>query len=84
MGTLAAPQETVVSRLSGRIDRARRQGFVVRIEPLGETGDSWCLLRGSVVLFVDASQTAAEQLRQIDQSIADYERFVTGGKRHAA
>ncbi len=64
--------ENIVARLKHRIDEARRLGFRVRMEPLDGEEATWCEIAGVPTLFVDLAQTAAEQLRQIDEALASY------------
>ena len=64
--------QNVVARLKQRIDDARRMGFRVRMEPLDGEEATWCEIAGVPTLFVDLAQTAAEQLRQLDEVLANY------------
>ena len=64
--------ENVVQRLRRRLREAQQMGFEVRREWLEDQQASWCEIGGKRTLFVDLSQTAAEQLRQIDESLAAY------------
>jgi hypothetical protein len=65
-------EENVVARLKRRIDEARMLGFRVRMEPLDGEQATWCEIAGVPTLFVDLSQTAAEQLHQVDEALASY------------
>jgi hypothetical protein len=67
--------QNVVARLKQRIDEARRMGFRVRMEPLDGEEATWCEIAGVPTLFVDLAQTAAEQLRQLDEALANYGRI---------
>lgn len=67
--------QNVVARLKQRIDDARRMGFRVRMEPLDGEEATWCEIAGVPTLFVDLAQTAAEQLRQLDEVLANYRRI---------
>ena len=64
--------ENVVARLKRRMDEARLLGFKVRMEPLDGEQATWCEIGGVPTLFVDLSQTAAEQLHQVDEALASY------------
>ncbi len=64
--------QNVVARLKQRIDDARRMGFRVRMEPLDGEEATWCEIAGVPTLFIDLAQTAAEQLRQLDEALANY------------
>ena len=71
--------QNVVARLRRRIEDARTLGFKVRMEPLDGEQATWCEIAGIPTLFVDLSQTAAEQLQQIDEALAAYgQRFSDG------
>ena len=65
-------EENVVVRLRGRIDDARTLGFKVRMEALDGEQATWCEIAGVPTLFVDLSQTAAEQLQQLEETLASY------------
>ncbi len=71
-GDRGIPDENVVARLKRRLDDARGLGFRVRMEPLDGQQATWCVIAGVPTLFVDLSQTAAEQLHQVDESLAGY------------
>lgn len=62
----------VVTRLKRRIDDARALGFKVRMEPLDGEQATWCEIAGVPNLFIDLSQTAAEQLQQLDETLKAY------------
>ena len=47
-------------------------GLKVRLEPLDGQQASWCVIGGVPTVFVDLSQTAAEQLQQLEESLAAY------------
>lgn len=64
--------QNVVSRLKRRIDEARSLGFKVRMEPLDGEQATWCEIAGVPTLFVDLSQTAAEQLQQLEEALQAY------------
>jgi len=62
----------VVQRLHAKLKGARSQGFNVRMEIFDDEQASWCVIAGVPTIFIDQSQTAAEQLRQIDETLAAY------------
>lgn len=64
--------ENVVTRLKHRIDEARSLGFKVRMEPLDGEQATWCEIAGVPTLFVDLSQSAAEQLQQVNEALSSY------------
>ena len=63
----------VVSRLRQRLRDARATGFKVRMEVLDDEQASWCVISGVLALFVDLSQTASEQLQQVEETLSAYE-----------
>ena len=65
-------EENVVVRLKQSLRRARSVGFKIRMEMLDEEQASWCEIGGVPTLFVDLSQTAAEQLQQVDETLSMY------------
>ena len=62
----------VVGRLKEKLKEARSQGFKIRMEMLDDEQASWCVVGGIPTLFVDLSQSAAEQLRQVDETLQAY------------
>lgn len=66
------PTDHVVRRLQQRMDLARGLGFVVRSEVLGDQPSTWCEVAGKKMMFLDITQTATEQLHQIEQLLAQY------------
>jgi hypothetical protein len=64
--------EHIVDRLRARIREVRAMGFHVRQEVLGAHQPNWCELGGKKVLFLDASQTARDQLASIEEALAGY------------
>jgi hypothetical protein len=68
-----SPQENVVERLRAKIRQARSKGFVVRQEILGEQPSTWCEIGGRKLLFLDAAQSAREQIATLDELLADYQ-----------
>ena len=62
----------VVERLKLRLCEARRMGFRVRMEVLDDEQATWCVIGGIPTLFVDLSQTAGLQLRQVDEAMQSY------------
>ena len=75
----AAPQpaepENVVVRLKLRIREVRAMGFHVRQELLSGHRPNCCEIAGRKTLFLDASQSAREQLASIDEALASYSEF---------
>lgn len=69
---LPAESENVIQRLRTRIREVRAMGFRVRQELLEGQPASWCELGGQPTLFIDASQSAREQLASIDEALASY------------
>ena len=67
------PCDNVVSRLRQRLHDARATGFKVRMEVLDDEQASWCVISGVLTLFVDLSQTASEQLQQVEETLRAYE-----------
>ena len=65
-------QQNVVDRLKQRIGDAKRAGFRVRMEYLDDQQASWCVIGGVKTIFIDLSQSAAEQLCQLDESLASF------------
>ena len=59
--------DNILKRLKSRLDQARADGFKIRMEFLDGEQASWCVIGGIPTIFVDQSQTAAEQLRQLDE-----------------
>lgn len=43
------------------------------MEVLEDEQASWCVIAGVLTLFVDLSQTAAEQLRQVEETLNGYQ-----------
>lgn len=64
--------DNVVSRLKQRLKDARSLGFNVRMELLDGEHGTWCEIAGVPTLFVDLAQTAAEQLHQVEETLAIY------------
>lgn len=62
----------VVVRLKQRLLDAQAIGFQVRMETLDGQNASWCEIAGVPTLFVDLSQTASEQLRQVEETLVAY------------
>ena len=62
----------IVKRLQQRIGEARRLGFHIRFEVLDEEQATWCIIGQVPTLFVDLSQGAGLQLRQIDDALQSY------------
>lgn len=64
----------IVQRLQSRLADARKLGLAVRLEVLENEQPSWCEIGGVPTLFIDLTQTAAEQLRQVDEILDCYQR----------
>jgi len=69
-GGHAAAGQNVIERLRQRIRDAKGMGVRVRSEWLDDEQASWCEIGGVVTIFIDLSQTAAEQLQQLEDSLA--------------
>lgn len=69
----AQPQDNVVERLRAKIRQARSKGFIVRQEILGDQPSTWCEISGRKLLFLDAAQSAREQIATLDDLVADYQ-----------
>ena len=68
-GSAPAPENNVVERLRRRTEDARRLGFHVRCELL-DFEPTWCVIGEKAVIFLDLTQTASEQLQQLDEILA--------------
>ncbi len=75
--TATIDDENVVTRLRRRIREAKAMGFKVRSEWLDDEQATWCEVGGVKTLFVDLSQTAAEQLRQLDETLEAFQGLNT-------
>jgi hypothetical protein len=64
--------DNVVGRLKAKLKEARSLGFKIRMEMLDDEQASWCVVGGVPTLFVDLSQSAAEQIRQVDETLQAY------------
>ncbi len=62
----------VVERLKQQLRRAEQLGMRVRQEVLSDQQATWCEIAGVPTLFVDHSQTAAEQLKQVEETLQSY------------
>ena len=67
----------VVERLKARIADAERLGFQVRCEPLGDEQADWVIVRGKRILFLDLTQTAGEQLSQLNETLSAFQNRET-------
>lgn len=65
--------QNIVARLATRISEVRALGFQVRQEVLGAHQPDWCEIGGQKVLFLDASQSARQQLESIDEALGRFE-----------
>ena len=66
--------ENVVVRLRRGIQQAKVAGFDVRMEHLGEGEAGWCQLGKKRILFLDASQTAQDQLEELGEALANFRK----------
>ena len=73
--------ENVVVRLKQRLREARSIGFQVRMEALDGEQASWCEIAGVPTLFVDVSQTSAEQLHLVEETLAAYAEATPSSQR---
>ncbi len=69
---ITAGDENVIQRLRRRIREVRAMGFQVRQELLGGQPPAWCEIAGRKWLFLDAAQPARDQLRALEEVLADY------------
>lgn len=67
-------EKNVVERLRNRVREAKQAGFRVRMEYLEDETATWCVIGGVKTIFIDLSQTAAEQLGQLNESMSQIER----------
>lgn len=74
-------RENVVQRLRRRADDARRMGFEVRAECLDGQHATWCQIGDRRIVFMDLSQSAAEQLQQLDETLASFQQSQTQSPR---
>ncbi|TWT82191.1 hypothetical protein CA13_36520 [Planctomycetes bacterium CA13] len=65
-------EENVVERLKRRSAEAKKLGFHLRTELLDGEQATWCMIGMKKTIFIDLSQTAAEQLRTLDEILADF------------
>lgn len=75
--------DNVVQRLKHQLGRAREMGFDVRMEMLPDQQATWCEIDGVRTLFVDLSQTAQEQLKQVEETLENYSRHLRQQRRAA-
>ena len=64
--------DNVVTRLRRAIRQAKATGFDVRMEHLGDGQAGWCQVGSKRILFLDASQTAQDQLEELGEALADF------------
>ncbi|MEM1068804.1 MAG: hypothetical protein AAGI63_07905 [Planctomycetota bacterium] len=82
--------KNVVERLKQQLKRAESMGLAIRMEMLGDQNATWCEIAGVPTLFVDVSQTAAEQLKQVEENLQAFaavtlvSRQAPNSKRQAA
>ncbi len=66
------PNGHSVAQLRRLMREAKAKGFQVRQEPLGNQAGSWCEIGGRATIFIDAAQSAGEQLQVLQQALAEY------------
>lgn len=76
--------ENVVERLHQRIKDIRDAGTIVRTDWLDGQSSSWCELRGIRTIILDASQSAAEQLGQLEEIIQEISQITSPSKNRDA
>ena len=62
--------QNVIERLRERIRDTKGIGIRIRSEWLEDQQATWCEIGGVKTIFIDLSQTAAEQLEQLEESLA--------------
>jgi len=62
----------IVGRLAKRIREARAAGFQIRQEFLSGQTASWCEIAGQKFVFLDAAQSAIEQLSALEDALKNY------------
>ena len=79
------PHENVVQRLRRRTEDARRLGLEVRMEYLDGQAATWCQIGERRIVFIDLSQSATEQLEQLNETLISYQqaRRTAAGERAA-
>lgn len=60
----------ITERLRRVLKTAQRRGYAIRFESLEGLGTNWCEIAGRITLFVDSSQTAAEQHAAVKEILA--------------
>lgn len=66
------PDRHSVAQLRRLMREANAKGFQVRQEPLGNQVGSWCDIGGRATIFIDAAQSAGEQLQVLQQALEQY------------
>ncbi|KAA1262040.1 hypothetical protein LF1_46010 [Rubripirellula obstinata] len=66
--------DNVVVRLRRGIQQAKAAGFEVRMEHLGDGEAGWCQIGSKRILFLDAAQTAQDQLEELGEALANFRR----------
>ncbi len=61
-----------VARLRRLVQAAKHQGFQIRQEPLGQQAGTWCEIGGRATIFLDVTQSAADQLAVLQQALDEY------------
>jgi hypothetical protein len=62
--------QNVIERLRQRIRDAKGMGIRIRSEWLDDQQATWCEIGGVKTIFIDLSQSATEQLEQLEESLA--------------
>ena len=76
--------ENIVQRLRRRTREAKAMGFRIRTEWLDDQQASWCEIGGVKTLFIDLSQSASEQLQQLEESLASFADAQKAGNHPAS
>ncbi|TWU36544.1 hypothetical protein Q31b_48250 [Novipirellula aureliae] len=69
-------EANVVERLRRLSSEVKKIGFQLRSEYLDGEQPTWCMIGKQKIIFVDLSQTAAEQLRQLEEALAEYRQAI--------
>jgi hypothetical protein len=74
-GQASTRSPNVVQRLQATVRHAEQLGFEVRKVLLEDQAADWCQIGTKKILFLDVAATAGEQLRQLDDILASFERY---------
>lgn len=69
-------RENIVERLRRRMAEAKRMGFRIRTEWLDGQQATWCEVGGVKTIFVDLTQSTAEQLQQLDETLEEFQQTI--------